>query len=68
MPKTPRVFWTVTAVTALMPNTPWAWKVLRSAWMPAPPDESEPAMVKAVRMNGLPDEEIAAIQFASAGA
>jgi hypothetical protein len=24
---------------------------LRSAWMPAPPPESEPAMVSAMRMN-----------------
>ena len=29
------------------PKTLRALKVLRSAWMPAPPPESEPAMVKA---------------------
>ena len=31
-----------------VPNTPNCWKVLRSAWMPAPPPESEPAMVRAI--------------------
>ena len=31
-----------------VPWTPRAAKVLRSAWMPAPPPESEPAMVMAV--------------------
>src|SRR5215218_435542 len=38
-------FCTVTAVTADMPWTPWARNVLRSAWIPAPPPESDPAMV-----------------------
>ena len=33
---------------ALMANTPLAVMVLMSAWMPAPPLESLPAMVKAV--------------------
>ena len=37
----------VTAVRATVPHTPWASKVLRSATMPAPPLESEPAMVSA---------------------
>jgi hypothetical protein len=41
------VSWTVIAVTAEVPNTPKAWKVLRSAWMPAPPPESLPAIVRA---------------------
>ncbi|MDI2023628.1 hypothetical protein PJL18_04176 [Paenarthrobacter nicotinovorans] len=31
-----------------MPNTPSSWKVLRSAWAPAPPVASEPAMVRAM--------------------
>ena len=44
---TPRVFCAVTDVTADMPYTPFAEKVFRSAWMPAPPPESEPAMVSA---------------------
>ncbi|MNY11419.1 hypothetical protein D3C86_1444470 [compost metagenome] len=35
----------VMAVIALMPKQPSALKVFRSAWMPAPPPESEPAMV-----------------------
>ncbi len=44
---TPRVFWAVTPVIAQVPQTPKASKVLRSACMPAPPPESEPAMVSA---------------------
>ena len=46
-PRTAVVFWAVTAVRTLVPNTPRAAKVFRSAWMPAPPPESEPAMVMA---------------------
>ena len=42
------MFWAVIAVTALVPYTPWAANVLRSAWMPAPPPESLPAIVSAV--------------------
>ena len=41
---TPQVFCAVTAVITLMPNTPWAAKVFRSAWMPAPPLLSLPAI------------------------
>ena len=51
MPVTPRVFWAVMAVSAEVPYTSRAAKVLRSAWMPAPPPESLPAMVRAVRMD-----------------
>src|SRR5881628_3912791 len=47
-PWTPSEFWAVTAVITLIPNTRNAEKVLRSAWMPAPPPESEPAMVRAL--------------------
>jgi hypothetical protein len=37
------------------PYTPNAAKVLRSAWIPAPPPESEPAMVSALgRRGGVP--------------
>ena len=43
---TSRVFWAVRAVMALIPKQPRASKVLRSAWMPAPPPESLPAMVR----------------------
>ena len=50
MSVTPVVFWAVRAVTALMANTPLRVMVLRSAWMPAPPLESLPAMVNAVFM------------------
>ena len=44
---TPTVFCTVTAVTAEAPYTPRAEKVFRSAWIPAPPEGSEPAIVNA---------------------
>ena len=44
-PCTPREFCAVTAVTTLMPCTPSASIVFRSAWIPAPPPESDPATV-----------------------
>src|SRR5688572_27123027 len=47
---TPRVFWAVTAVIAVMAWPPSIVTVLMSAWMPAPPPESEPAMI---RMRGV---------------
>lgn len=49
-PRTPRVFWAVRPVTTDVPKTRKAEKVFRSAWMPAPPPESDPAMVSAVGM------------------
>ena len=49
---TPRVCWAVSAASADRPCTPWAAKVFRSAWMPAPPPESEPAMVRALSGRG----------------
>src|SRR4051812_43035161 len=48
---TPRVFCAVMAVIALVPNTPCAANVFRSAWMPAPPPESLPAIVSASFMS-----------------
>src|SRR3954447_11273564 len=48
MPLTPFVFCAVKAVMTEAPYTPNAANVLRSAWMPAPPEESEPAMVSAI--------------------
>src|SRR5205814_4032252 len=48
MPLTPLVFCAVRAVMTEAPYTPNAANVLRSAWMPAPPEESEPAMVSAM--------------------
>ena len=42
---TPVVFWVVTAVIAVIAYEPNAVTVLISAWMPAPPDESDPAMI-----------------------
>src|SRR6266498_3392750 len=45
----------VAAVIADMPWTPWARKVLRSAWMPAPPPESDPAIVSTRAGTGTGD-------------
>ncbi len=42
---TPVVFCAVSAAMAVMPNTPLASMVFRSAWMPAPPEESDPAIL-----------------------
>src|SRR5699024_6462252 len=42
------VFCEVSAVIAEVPYTASALMDFRSAWIPAPPPESEPAMVKAV--------------------
>ena len=47
---TPVVFCAVKAVIALMAYTPLVIIVLISAWMPAPPLESLPAIVNAVLM------------------
>ena len=44
---TRRVFCAVTAVSADAPCTPQRANAFRSAWMPAPPPESEPAIVSA---------------------
>ena len=43
---TPDVFCAVSATIALMPWQPAAANAFRSAWMPAPPPESEPAIVR----------------------
>ena len=48
---TPTVFCAVSATTTLMPWQPAAANAFRSAWMPAPPPESEPAIV---RQRGTP--------------
>ena len=42
---TPVVFWIVTAVIAVIAYEPKAVIVLISAWIPAPPDESDPAII-----------------------
>ncbi|MDP8214577.1 MAG: hypothetical protein P9M10_05230 [Candidatus Euphemobacter frigidus] len=43
----------MTAVIAEAPKTPRTWKVLRSAWIPAPPPESDPAIVSALGSSPL---------------
>src|SRR5262245_8236986 len=48
MARTSRGFCAVMQVTALVPCTPRAANVFKSAWIPAPPPLSEPAMDKAV--------------------
>ncbi len=45
-PRTPWVFCAVNAVSAAIPYVPNAAKVFRSAWMPAPPLGSDPAMLR----------------------
>ena len=47
IPVTPSGFWAVRQVIALVPKTPRAENVLRSAWIPAPPPLSDPAIVMA---------------------
>ena len=42
--RTATVFCTVIAVIAVVPCTPARANALRSAWIPAPPPESEPAI------------------------
>ena len=49
-PCTPSVFWAVSAVTAHSANSPIDSMVFTSAWMPAPPLESDPAMVSTASM------------------
>src|SRR5437762_6139209 len=44
---TPRVLCAVSAVITVAPYTSKAANVFRSAWMPAPPPVSEPAIVRA---------------------
>src|ERR1700729_4068720 len=44
MAVTPSVFWAVIAVLAVIPRSPHAANAIRSAWIPAPPPESEPAI------------------------
>src|ERR1700722_6531935 len=65
MAATPRVFCAVSAVTTEAPKTPSAAKLLRSAWMPAPPDESEPAMVSAIGIVIAHPASAAAVQAGS---
>src|SRR2546429_3087617 len=45
---TPTVLCAVTAVIAVIPWTPARANAFRSAWMPAPPPESDPAIDSAV--------------------
>ena len=51
---TPSVFWAVSATIAHMPWQPAAAKAFRSAWIPAPPPESEPAIVRQRGTKALP--------------
>ena len=51
---TSRVFCAVSATIADMPWAPAAANAFRSAWIPAPPPESEPAIVMQRGTNALP--------------
>src|SRR3990172_2079779 len=53
MPRTPRVFCAVAQVRTVQPWTPTAAKDFRSAWMPAPPPESLPAIVRTLGTRGI---------------
>ena len=53
---TPTVLWAVSAVIAVMPWTPQRANAFRSAWIPAPPPESEPAIESTAGRAGLPWE------------
>src|ERR671937_2134727 len=52
-PSTATVFCQVTAVIAVIPCTPHRANALRSAWMPAPPPESDPAIESTRGMRGF---------------
>ena len=52
-PNTPREFCAVSAVIALIANILCALIVLISAWMPAPPPLSEPAIVRIFLIKSL---------------
>ena len=62
MPLTATVFWAVSAVMTDAPYPPSMAKVLRSAWMPAPPPESDPATVRIVEQSCM-----AGVSFKDAG-
>jgi hypothetical protein len=49
---TATVFCAVIAVIAVVPWTPAAANAFRSAWIPAPPPESDPAMARHTGMRG----------------
>ena len=51
---TPTVFCAVNATIALIPWQPAAANAFRSAWMPAPPPESDDAIVNARGINSTP--------------
>ena len=51
---TPSVFCAVIAVIAAVPCTPQRANAFRSAWIPAPPPESDPAIVSARGVRAVP--------------
>ena len=65
---TPSVFCAVTAVIALVPCTPQRANAFRSAWMPAPPPESDPAIVSATGVPALGLAPCIAQEAGAAGA
>jgi hypothetical protein len=61
---TPSVFCAVNATIALVPKQPAAANAFRSAWIPAPPPESEPAIVRHLGMaKSTPFAGITRIRF-----
>ncbi len=60
---TPRVFCAVIAVMTEAPYPPLAEMAFRSAWMPAPAEESEPAMVRTIGIMCAPYAGITRVRF-----
>ena len=59
---TPTVFWAVIAVIAVVPWTPSAANAFRSAWIPAPPPESEPAIERTTGVSRPASDDPSAIR------
>src|SRR5215218_9245096 len=57
------VFWAVSATIAEVPCTPAAANAFRSAWIPAPPPESDVAMVSALGITCTPFAGMTRIRF-----
>src|SRR4029077_56745 len=79
-PCTPSVFWAVRAVIAVAAKAPMAVTALMSAWMPAPPPESEPATIRTrpfmpprsrrgprQRLDNLPDDPADRLRIVALG-
>jgi hypothetical protein len=57
------VFWAVIAVMTDAPYPPLAEMAFRSAWIPAPAEESDPAMVRTIGIICAPYAGITRVRF-----